>query len=132
MLTVWFIDKHLNLAYGLNGVAPCIAALMGGYFSPRLFGTTQDPHLGRALFMGVMLTAISLVFLVPMIMVDRKRVNEEEEIKQKRLEELKEELLENGEDGDELDQQFNEQQFKCSDLKKFGKLFWLNLASGCF
>lgn len=39
MLTVWFIESNLNLAYGLNGVAPCIAAILGGYFSPRLFGS---------------------------------------------------------------------------------------------
>ena len=25
MLTVWFIDNHLNLAYGVNAIAPCVA-----------------------------------------------------------------------------------------------------------
>ena len=39
MLTIWFREKHLNLSYGINGIPPCIASLLGGIYSPRLFGT---------------------------------------------------------------------------------------------
>lgn len=86
MLTVWFIGSNLNLAYGLNGVAPCIAAILGGYYSPRLFGTSKDPHLGRALLMGVYLTALSVVFLIPMISLDEKRKKQEETMRKEKVE----------------------------------------------
>lgn len=81
ILTLWFLESNLNLAYGLNGVAPCIAAILGGYYTPRLVGSMKDPHLGKALLMGVFVTVISFVFLLPMIAVDKKRTDEEKEIK---------------------------------------------------
>lgn len=83
MLTVWFIESNLNLAYGLNGVAPCVAAILGGYYSPRLFGTDQNPHLGKALMMGVILTGVSFIFLIPMVHLDEKRRKQEKEAKEK-------------------------------------------------
>ena len=82
MLTVWFIDKHLNLAYALNAIPPSFAMVLGGYYSPRLVGTDTDPTLGRALFMGFWITLLTLGFLIPMLYLDQKMEVEQEEIKE--------------------------------------------------
>lgn len=76
MLTLWFIDKHLNLAYGLNGIPPSVASILGGIYSPRLFGSEKDPHLGRALFMGFWITLLTVGFLIPMLFLDKKMETE--------------------------------------------------------
>ena len=72
MLTLWFIDNNLNLAYGINGLPPCAAMMLGGIVSPKLIGSYQNPHLGRALFMGFWISLVSLCFLIPLNYLDKK------------------------------------------------------------
>ena len=76
MLTIWFIEKHLNLSYGINGLPPCAAIMLGGVFTPRLFGSEKHPHLGQALFMGFWISLVSLGFLIPMNILDKKMEDE--------------------------------------------------------
>ena len=82
--------------------------------------------------MGVYLTAISVVFLIPMLSLDDKRKRQEKAIRNEKTEQLRQQLIDNGEEYDHIGNEVEEKEdaFKFSDLKRFTKLFWLNTMSG--
>ena len=72
LITKWFIDGNLNLAYALNGVALGFSGMAAGITSPILFGKQSDPHLGRCLFFGFWLNALCTLFFIPVFYIDYK------------------------------------------------------------
>ena len=72
LITKWFIDGRLNLAYALNGMASGFAGMAAGITTPMLFGKLSEPHLGRALFFGFWLNLACTLFFVPVFYIDVK------------------------------------------------------------
>lgn len=71
IVTKWFYDSNLNFAYGIAGISPCIAAVLGGVWSPELFGTQKDPHLGRTLMTGELLIVLCAFLVYPFLNLDQ-------------------------------------------------------------
>ena len=72
LITKWFIDGRLNLAYAINGFGTGFAGMAAGITSPMIFGSMKDPHLGKTLWFGFWLNAICTVFLGPTLYIDYK------------------------------------------------------------
>ena len=72
LITKWFIEGHLNLAYALNGVSLGFAGMAAGITSPMLFGKMTDPHLGKTLFFGFWLNFFCTLFFIPTFIIDYK------------------------------------------------------------
>ena len=72
LITKWFIQGRLNLAFALNGVSLGFAGMAAGITSPMIFGTIKDPHLGRCLFTGFWINMCCSLFWVPTLYIDYK------------------------------------------------------------
>ena len=95
LITKWFIDGRLNLAYALNGVALGFSGLAAGITSPMLFGSLKDPHLGKTLWFGFWLNVLCTCFLGPTLYIDYKGDKQTEAIEQDKVNEIKALLAEN-------------------------------------
>lgn len=71
LVTKWFINSNLNLAYALMIITWGPATFLSGYVTPLLYGKQDDPHLGTSLFMGFWLNLASVVFLIVTITIDK-------------------------------------------------------------
>jgi MFS family permease len=70
IVTKWFISSNLNLAYGLMTISWGLSAMASAIFTPMLYGTEEDPHLGKALMAGFWINLICIVFLIPVLIID--------------------------------------------------------------
>jgi len=70
IVTKWFISSNLNLAYGLLSVSWGLSAMVSAIVTPILYGSEEDPHLGKAFMMGFWLNILCIAFLIPVLVID--------------------------------------------------------------
>jgi MFS family permease len=132
LVTKWFISGRLNLAYALNGMASGFASMASGITAPIIFGSMKDPHLGKCLMLGFWLNFICTIFLGPTLYIDYKDDKQLEAIQEDKIAELKKLVVEaENYIEEELEIKKKTNSFKCSDLKKYDKAFWINCLNGC-
>tara|TARA_B110000285_G_C14727121_1_gene424767 strand:+ start:108 stop:587 length:480 start_codon:yes stop_codon:yes gene_type:complete len=86
--TKWFISSNLNLAYGLLSVSWGLSAMMSAIFTPILYGSEKEPHLGNALLPGFWLNLLCIAFLIPVLVIDYLADKEIKELQEDQLESI--------------------------------------------
>jgi MFS family permease len=133
LITKWFIDGKLNLAYALNGVALGFSGMAAGIISPLIVGSMKDPHLGRALWCGMYVNIVCTIFLLPTLYIDYKGDKQTEAIEEDKMKEIQALLHANEEashQSDKVEIKLAPKGFRCKDLKQYKKVFWVNNLSG--
>jgi hypothetical protein len=74
--TKWFINSNLNLAYAIMALSFGPATLASGILTPLLYGKVDDPHLGTAFMAAFWFNLFSIVFLIPVLVIDKMADNE--------------------------------------------------------
>lgn len=93
LTTKWFINDKLNLAYALMAISwgPC--TFLSSYLTPKIYGTIKDPHLGSAFFAAFWFGVISIIFLIPVLIIDKMADNELKKIEEEKLDDIKQILI---------------------------------------
>jgi MFS family permease len=125
LVTKWFINSNLNLAYALLAVSWGPTTLLSSIITPKLYGTVKDPHLGTAFFAAFWLNLISIIFLIPVVVIDKMADNELKDIEEEKLDDIKQILVK---DSNEVTVDIIEKKtcLKWSDLKGLGDIYWFN------
>ena len=132
IVTKWFINDKLNLAYAFMAITWGPASFLASYLTPMLYGTIEDPHLGTAFFAAFWLNLGSIIFLIPVLVIDKMADNELKEIEEEKLDDIKQILINDSNDVT-VDSIVKKKTpcFRCSDLKGFSNIFWWNNMSNC-
>jgi MFS family permease len=93
LVTKWFINENLNFAYSLFSISWGPFSLLASYLTPTLYGSVKDPHLGSAFFAAFWFGLVSILFLVPVIVIDKMADEELKDIEEEKLHELKQILM---------------------------------------
>ena len=137
------MDGNLNVASGVINSFPLWGSLLNGIVTPRLYGTNEDPHLGTSLFMGFYIMLMCFGCLLVLAYIDKKADDEIDEIQRektakilRKLRKKNKEALASFTEGEltDLESEFEDNEdpaaghedFKCSDIKELGFIFWLN------
>jgi MFS family permease len=71
--TKWFMeDGNLNFALGVVNSIPLLGSTFNGLFTPKIYGSEDDPHLGRALFTGFAFCLVCYLCLLVLVFIDYK------------------------------------------------------------
>jgi MFS family permease len=82
LTTKWFINSNLNLAYSLLALSWGPITLVASVVTPALYGTVKDPHLGAAFMCCFWYNLISIIFLIPVLVIDKMADNEMKDIEE--------------------------------------------------
>jgi len=93
IVTKWFISSNLNLSYGLMSITWGITAMLSAVFTPILYGTDEDPHLGKALMAGFWMNLFCIVFLIPVLIIDYLADKEMKALQEDQLDSIKDILV---------------------------------------
>ena len=94
LTTKWFIKSNLNLSYGLMAISWGPAAAFSAAITPVLYGSEKDPHLGKALLMGFWINLGCIIFLIPVLVIDKIADDELKDLEKAKLNDIKEVLVE--------------------------------------
>lgn len=135
-------DGNLNFALGVVNSIPLLGSTFNGLLTPQLYGDEDDPHLGRALFMGFFLILVCYLCLLVLVSIDYKADMELDDLKREKAEKIikkfrsqnrhlfasftEDEIADLESDFDETEEELNKEDFRCSDIKTFGLPYWLN------
>jgi len=106
------------------------ATFLCSFLTPMLYGTEEDPHLGRAFFAAFWFNLISIIFLIPVLVIDKMADNELKEIEEENLHEIKQILIKDSNDVT-IDTVEKKPCFRLKDIKGFSAIFWWNCLSNC-
>ena len=93
LTTKWFINDRLNLAYALMAISWGPITFLCSYVTPKLYGTIKDPHLGTAFFAAFWINLGFIIFLIPVLIIDKMADNELKEIEEEKLDDIKKILI---------------------------------------
>ncbi len=116
MITIWFFDKELTLALGLNFAACRIGTAITSYVTPQLIEISNGDYF-LPLFVGTIFSIIGFICALIIVYIDGKY---QRYIKHEFVDSFIEEnsILQN--------------HLKISDIKTLGKMFWLIVLSCLF
>jgi MFS family permease len=93
LTTKWFINDRLNLAYALMAISWGPTTFLCSYITPKLYGTIKDPHLGTAFFASFWINLGCIIFLIPVLVIDKMADNELKKIEEEKLDDIKKILI---------------------------------------
>ena len=94
LVTKWFIKSNLNLSYGLMSLSWGPSAAISAAMTPILYGSEEDPHLGRALLMGFWINLGCIIFLIPVLVIDKMADDELKDLERAKVNDIREVLVE--------------------------------------
>lgn len=130
IVTKWFINSNLNLAYALMSVTWGPSTMLSSIITPNLYGTIKDPHLGTAFMAAFWFNLICIIFLIPVLVIDKMADNELKDIEEEKLDDIKQILIKDSNDVT-IDKVEKKPCLRWKDLKGFGNIYWWNNMSNC-